>query len=236
MNEGMMTYFLFHDKTIINPMVGWYIYADGTHLLVDTGINVEDHKKYSRLPMKDIQTFDDALASVGVTPDHIDLIIATHLHYDHIAYAKRCKSARVLVQEEELLFAYSNNPIFSRFYDRSQFDGLKFQLIRGEKEILPGISVLPMPGHTPGCQAVLVETGRGKAVLSGMCTVKDNFYPPKKLSEIWPVIIPTVHVDGIKSFFDMVKLKAIAEILIPIHDIEFARMKHIPSEEEEVSV
>jgi len=230
-NESMMTYFLFYDKTVINPMVAWYVNANGVNILVDTGINVEDHKKFANIPMQDIQKFDDALASVGITADCVDLIVATHLHYDHIAYAKRCKRAKILVQEDELDFAYSNHPVFHRLYDKSLFQGLNFELVRGEKEILPGISVLPMKGHTPGCQAVIIETVRGKAVISGMCAIKDNFYPPGKLSTIWPVIIPTMHVDSIQSYHDMLKLKSIADILIPNHDINFARMKQIPNEE-----
>jgi N-acyl homoserine lactone hydrolase len=230
-NESMMTYFLFHDRTVINPMVAWYVNANGINILIDTGINVEDHKKFANIPMQDVQNFDDALSSVGITAEAVDLVIATHLHYDHIAYARRCKKAKVLIQEDELNFAYSNHPVFHHLYDKSQFDGLNFELIRGEKEILPGISVLPMKGHTPGCQAIIIETVCGKAVISGMCAVKDNFYPPGKLSTIWPVIIPTMHVDSTQSYYDMLKLKSIADILIPNHDISFARRKQIPDED-----
>jgi len=231
-NESMMTYLLFHDRTIINPMVAWYINAEGTHVLIDTGISVEDHKKIANIPMKDIQSFDNALASVGIRAGDVDLIVATHLHYDHIANANRCKNAKVVVQEEELLFAYSNHPVLGRFYVRSQFEGLNFELVKGEKEILPGIAALPVKGHTPGCQAVVVETVRGKAVISGMCALKDNFFPPGRLSQIWPVIVPATHVDSIRCYYDMLKLKGIADILIPNHDINFARMKQIPEDTE----
>ena len=230
-NESMMTYFLFHDRAVVNPMVCWYVNANGINILIDTGINVEDHKKFANIPMQDVQSFDEALSSVGITPEAVDLIIASHLHYDHIAYAGRCKKATVLVQEDELDFACSNHPVFHHLYDKSQFHGLNFELIRGEKEILPGISVLPMKGHTPGCQAIIVETVGGKAVISGMCAIKDNFYPPGRLSTIWPVIIPTMHVDSTQSYYDMLKLKSIADILIPSHDINFARRKQIPEED-----
>ncbi len=231
-NESMMTYFLFHDRSILNPMVAWYINAGGKHVLVDTGISVADHKKIANIPMDDVQSFDSALDSVGVTADDIDIIIATHLHYDHMGNARFCRNATVFAQKEELRFANSGHPVFGRFYVRSQYEDLNFYLLDGETEILPGISVLPMKGHTPGCQAVIIETAKGKAVISGMCAVKDNFYPPGKLSKIWPVIIPTMHVDSILSYNDMLKLKEIADILIPQHDIEFARMKQIPAQDE----
>jgi len=230
-NESMMTYLLYPNKTIVNPMVAWYIEAEGAHVLVDTGINVEDHKKIANVPMKDIQSFDGALASVGITADDVDLLILTHLHYDHAAYARRCRNATLIVQEEELRFASSNHPVFKQLYVPAQFDGLKFDAIKGSMEIMPGISVLPMRGHTPGCQAVVVETARGKAVISGMCAIRDNFYPPEKLKKIWPVIVPAVHVDSLQSHYDMLRLLEIADILIPHHDIDFARMKAIPGEE-----
>ena len=131
-NESMMTYLLYHNRTIVNPMVGWYVHAQGMHVLIDTGINVKDHKKIANVPMKDIQSFDEALASVGITADDVDLIILTHMHYDHAAYAGRCGKARVIVQEDELAFARSKHPVFGHLYVPAQFKGLNFEIVKGE--------------------------------------------------------------------------------------------------------
>lgn len=227
-NRSLMTYLLYHNKTDVLPMVSWYINANGTNVLIDTGISVAEHKKFANIPMDDVQSFDQALGTVSLTADDIDLIILTHLHYDHCANAQRCKNARVVVQKKELEFANSNHPVFGRYYASEYFKDLNFELVDGEKEILPGIRVIPMFGHTPGCQAVAIKTAAGIAAISGACTIKENFYPPEKLAKVWPVLIPAFHIDVTQSYYDLLKLKDMADILIPQHDIGFASMKEIP--------
>ena len=228
-NKSMMTYMLYAHKTAVLPMVCWYINANGKHVLIDTGISIEDHKKIANVPMEHIQTFEEGLQKVGITPDDIDIIILTHLHYDHCANARFCKNAKVVVQEKELMFAYSHHPVFYRYYIQEHIRDLNFWLVDGRKEILPGIEVIPMFGHTPGCQAVSVQTSKGSAVISGACTVNENFYPPGKLAEVWPVLVPTFHMDIEKSYYDLLYIKSFADILIPQHEIEFASMSEIPA-------
>lgn len=230
-NRSMMTYFLYFNKTDRNAMASWYIHADGKHILVDTGISVEEHKQVANVPMDDVQSFETALEGLALKPDDIDIVIQTHLHYDHCANTRKCTKAKVVVQEKELMFAYSHDPIFHTLYVRKYFEGLNYWLIDGKTEIVPGINVIPMPGHTPGCQAVSVKTARGLAIISGACTIKENFFPPPKLASIWPVLIPTFHVDAKKSFYELLYLKHSADILIPQHDLGFASMKQIPAEQ-----
>jgi glyoxylase-like metal-dependent hydrolase (beta-lactamase superfamily II) len=224
----MMTYMLYPNKEVTLPMVCWYVNANGTHVLIDTGISVEEHQKTANIPFEHVQTFEEGLQKVGVQPEDIDVLILTHLHYDHCANARLCKNAKVVVQEKELLFAYSHHPVFYRYYIPEYFQDLNFWLVDGRQEIVPGIEVIPMVGHTPGCQAVAVKTPKGLAVISGACTIRDNLYPPGKLASIWPVLIPTFHVDLKQSFEDLLYIKALADILIPQHDIEFASMAEIP--------
>jgi N-acyl homoserine lactone hydrolase len=228
-NRSMMTYTLYFNKTDSNPMVSWYINANGKHILVDTGISVEEHKKIANVPMNDVQSFEAALQNIGLKPEDIDIVIQTHLHYDHCANTSKCTNATVVVQEKELMFAYSHDPVFHHLYVRKYFEGLNYRLIDGKMEIVPGIEVIPMTGHTPGCQAVSVKTPQGLAVISGVCAIKENFFPPPKLASIWPVLIPTFHIDAKKSFYDLLYIKHLADILIPQHDIGFASMKEIPA-------
>ena len=227
-NQGMLTYFLYHDRTVPNSETAWYINANGTHILVDTGITVDDHKKYADVPMEHVMSFEEALGTVGLEPADIDILIITHLHYDHCAYASRCVKAKVVIQEAEIMFAYSHHPVFHRLYDRRLFDDLNLEPINGEQEIVSGLRVIPVVGHTPGCQAVCVDTAKGRVVLTGMCTINANFYPSGKVGEIWPVLIPTFHMDAKQSYYDMLKLKALADILVPAHEVRFATMKQIP--------
>ena len=63
---------------------------------------------------------------------------------------------------------------------------VKFDLATGEEEIVPGISVFPTPGHSPGHQAVSVQTEAGACVLAGdLFFVRENFAPDAERG--WPL-------------------------------------------------
>jgi glyoxylase-like metal-dependent hydrolase (beta-lactamase superfamily II) len=107
-------------------------------------------------------------------------------------------------------------------------DGVNFKAVEGDLELLPGVKLLKAPGHTPGTQAVAVETARGTVALSGFCAVADNFSPPEKLRKVWPVLTPGVHTDSLAAFNSAVRVKESADIVIPIHDLESASKQQIP--------
>jgi N-acyl homoserine lactone hydrolase len=93
-------------------------------------------------------------------------VVNTHLHFDH------CGGNR--------LFAWSGVPIFVQRAEREaarepgytvpewvEFDGAGYRELDGEAEVVPGVRVLPTPGHSPGHQSVLVETEDGLVVVAG---------------------------------------------------------------------
>ena len=85
-----------------------------------------------------------------------------------------------------------------------------------------------------GCQAVAIDTEGGKAVITGFCCVRDNFFPPDDIRERvsplagYPVIIPGIHVDSFKAYESVEKIKALADIIIPNHEPEFMDIETIP--------
>jgi len=143
-------------------------------VLIDTGIGNKENDKF-----KDIYGVDnagangrtkleDAIAALGHTPDDIAWVINTHLHFDHaggnttpqgLAFPR----ARYVVQKRELEFAKHTNERTAGSYLQHNFDRVPFQLIEGEKEVLPGIRCIPTPGHVPYHQSILVENGGEKA-------------------------------------------------------------------------
>jgi glyoxylase-like metal-dependent hydrolase (beta-lactamase superfamily II) len=186
------------------------------------------------MPQEPVQTFEESLAKVDCAPDDIDIIIQTHLHMDHIYNTPKCKNAVIYVQEEELGFALNPHPIFEIMYPREIIKGLNFEVIKGDQTILPGIAVMLVPGHTPGCQAVVVETTEGKAVISGFCSIMENFNPPEdvrtKISPFasYPVIAPGIHTDIFQAYESVLRVKQIADIIIPMHDPDMALREQIP--------
>lgn len=190
-SKGQMTYFVDWGKEIWSAIVTWYIKAMGQNVLIDTGISYSDIQKYLYgRTYEEINSFEQALNSVGITPEDVDIVIQTHLHYDHCGNTHKCKNAKVIVQEEELKFAYSPHVLFYGSYNLSFLKDLRFSIVSGDNEILPGIRVILIPGHSPGTQAVSIETEKGRVIISGFCSIKEIFSPPEAMRLRWPVMAP----------------------------------------------
>jgi len=236
--KGPMTYLAYYGQPIVRPYVMWYIQAGDKHVLVDSAIEAEDYRNYhpgfKNMPFEPVQSFEEALAKVDCLPDDIDIVIQTHLHMDHIYNTSKCKNAVIYVQEKELNFALDPHPIFEIVYPREVIKKLNFEVIKGDQTILPGIAVMLVPGHTPGGQAVVVDTAKGKAVISGFCSIMENFNPPEdvktKVSPFasYPVIAPGIHTDLFEAYESVLRVKQIADIIIPLHDPDMAAKEQIP--------
>ncbi len=225
---GNFTYRYNNGKAIDLPIFCWYIEGGSYKVLVDTGANAEHMRKYRNFEAQDINLFEDALQKVGLRPEDIDIVIQTHLMMDHCSNTRKCRNAKVVVQQAELEFALSPHPILAPTYIRELFMGLKFELVNGFCEILPGIDLIPVPGHSPGCQAVSIYTEKGRAVISGMCTVAENFEPPPGVRETMPVIPPGIHLDAVEAFNSALRIKGMADIIIPNHEPSLVNVDSIP--------
>lgn len=225
---GNFTYRFNYGTRIDLPIFCWYIEGGSQRVLVDTGANAAHMKKYRDFEAQDINLFEDALLKVGLHPGDIDVVIQTHLMLDHCANTRKCINARVVVQQAELEFALAPHPILAPTYIRELFMGLNLQLVNGYCEILPGIELIPVPGHSPGCQAVSVNTAKGRAIISGMCTLAENFEPPAGVREFMPVIPPGIHLDAVEAFNSALRLKGMADIIIPCHEPSLVNVDSIP--------
>jgi glyoxylase-like metal-dependent hydrolase (beta-lactamase superfamily II) len=237
-SEGYMTYLINYDKKIPVPIYCWYIKGPKQNILVDTGCPIEIIRRH-RPDSDNIMDFEVALERVGLVPEKIDIIIQTHLHYDHCGNASKCKNAEVIVQKKEAQFALAPHPLFAGTYDRELFSRLKLHMVEGDTVIDEGICLLDTPGHTPGCQSVAVKTAKGSAIITGFCCNMHVFELPNeidghkindsdKLESMWPVRAPGIHTDALQAFDSALKVKGLADILIPIHDPMFEKIEKIP--------
>ncbi|MBW2345754.1 MAG: N-acyl homoserine lactonase family protein [Deltaproteobacteria bacterium] len=229
MNCSLMTYMLNFQKEIWVPIVTWYVKTEDKNVLIDSGASVDIMKKYWYADYEEIMTFEQALDSVDTTPEEIDVVIQTHLHFDHCGNTSKCRNAEVIVQSEELAFSRKPHPLFFGSYlRRGELDEVNFKEVDGDAEVFPGIEVLKVPGHSPGTQAISIQTENANVVLSGFCSIADNFSPPEKFKKLWPVLTPGVHVDALQAFASAKRVKEEADVIIPIHDMEFASKNQIP--------
>jgi N-acyl homoserine lactone hydrolase len=153
------------------PVHGFVITHPGGAVLVDTGVGgpqdlLDDWRVVNVAAA-------DALAELDMSPADISLVINTHLHFDHCGQNAVFKHAPFYVQRAELDRARRESPDLSDWFD---FMGARFELLDGDTEILPGLSVISTPGHTVGHQCVVVATGDGSPDL----LIGDAAYTPRE--------------------------------------------------------
>jgi N-acyl homoserine lactone hydrolase len=92
-------------------------------------------------------------------------VVNTHLHFDHCGGNRLFPGVPIHVQRRELADALTEEDYTIREW--VDFEGASYVEHDGEAEVLPGVRLLPAPGHTPGHQIVVVETDEGPIVLGG---------------------------------------------------------------------
>ncbi|MGD0975826.1 MAG: N-acyl homoserine lactonase family protein [Candidatus Korobacteraceae bacterium] len=150
------------------PVICWLIETNEAKVIVDTGTNAphetaEHHKPLTRTREQEPAFLMDSL---GVNVADIDLVILTHLHWDHCYNNHLFPNAEFLVQREELRYAIAPLPLHAHAYDLPPIVGTKYKVIDGDKKLGNGISVVCTPGHTPGFQSVLVESPNKRILIA----------------------------------------------------------------------
>lgn len=222
-DQGIMTYLRGYGKRIWIPIYVFYVEGGGEKILVDTGLEqfvVPEH--VGREHGIDILEFEEALERVGLRPEDIDVILHTHLHNDHCENDYKCPQAKIVVQKTEYEFFKNPHPLDHRYYP-DLLDGLDVELVEGDTKFRDGIDLIFSPGHTPGGQSIAIQTAAGRAVITGFCCNGMNFPPDS------PAVPPGVHTDAIAAYDTAQKIRSMADILIPLHDLSIGRMKKIPA-------
>ncbi|HDZ23929.1 MAG TPA: MBL fold metallo-hydrolase, partial [Desulfobacteraceae bacterium] len=104
----------------------------------------------------------------------------THLHFDHCGNTPKCENAEVIVQAAELEFARRPHPLFYGSYPTSILPRIRFREVSGDVEVASGIRVVQVPGHTPGAQAVSIETRKGQVYSQWILFYYGQFLSPGK--------------------------------------------------------
>jgi N-acyl homoserine lactone hydrolase len=137
------------------PVFVWTIEHPAGLVLVDTGMIDSSPEVEDLSPTPHPENI----------PRDVALVINTHLHFDHCGGNRLFPGVPIHVQRRELADARSLDDYTIREW--VDFDGAMYVEHDGEEELLPGIRLLPAPGHTDGHQVVVVETDAGTNVLGG---------------------------------------------------------------------
>ena len=143
------------------PVHGFVVIHPGGAALVDTGVGGPDELLTDWRVVN--RSAADALAAIGMSPADIGMVINTHLHFDHCGQNAVFPHAPYFVQGTELSRAKRESP---ELYDWFDFMNARFELLDGDTELLPGLSVITTPGHTSGHQSVVVTAADGSPTCS----------------------------------------------------------------------
>jgi glyoxylase-like metal-dependent hydrolase (beta-lactamase superfamily II) len=199
----------------------WCIQGQGSTIIVDAGVHpVQAAEK----KLSGYVSPEEVLWRIGIKAVDIRHVILTHLHWDHSGGASLFPNARFYIQEAEYRFwkedPIARRPPFRHVADESAVSYLasleetdRLCLLKGDREILPGIECLLAPGHTVALQAVAVNTCEGTAILGSDCAHVFRNY-----REDWPSCLITNLVEWMKTYDKLRKRVSKPELLFPGHD------------------
>jgi glyoxylase-like metal-dependent hydrolase (beta-lactamase superfamily II) len=215
------------------------------HVLIDTGF-MQDEKSTGFSRKFGIPNWISPvrmLEEMGIGPQAITDVVITHAHFDHMGSIAEFPNANIIIQKSELLTWYEAIALPPRFGYLTAIidpDNLRtaleasiqhrVTLVDGDKDnVLPGIHVRLGSGHTIGQQFVIVETARGRLVVSGDCVYSrhqitgrnnDGVYVPlnNATGSVWEQLktIDRIHTE----------IGGDQQKLVVLHDIE--RWKGLP--------
>ncbi len=194
-DKGVLTYRVDMGKKIRIPVMMALVRTDDGNILFDTGMNPP--------ALKDaLNTWGDAAATgifkfsleddvrnrlkeLDLKTDDIKYVVNSHFHWDHTGGNQFFTKSKFLVQKAEYRFAYHpDNFVASRhLYLKNHFDyPLDYELIEGDMELVPGVSLVTAYGHTPGLQAMIVSLPESGTVV----LTSDSIYSRENIEKDIP--------------------------------------------------
>ncbi len=152
-----------------DPVPSYLIQTDdGANVLIDTGFSPEmialsQQGDDAGQQIRDVTPVTEHLAALGVAPEDIQYLIATHLDPDHAGQHDAFPNAEIVVQRAHYQIAkHGTDHRYTMNQSHWGAPGLHYRFVDGDTELLPGIELIETSGHVPGHQSVLVrlaETG-----------------------------------------------------------------------------
>jgi glyoxylase-like metal-dependent hydrolase (beta-lactamase superfamily II) len=164
---------------VILAMNSLLIRAGGKNILVETGAGEKwDERRRDIFAFEGQPRLLGQLAARGLTPEKIDIVVNTHLHFDHCGWNTRIvngmavptfANAQYVVQRGELEHAHNPTERDRASYIPDNFEPMEasgqWRLLDRDEEIVPGVELLRMPGHTADMMGVRLSGGGETAVL-----------------------------------------------------------------------
>ncbi len=203
------------------PVACYLVKTTSGTILFDTGVS--PRAVPGLLRNDPLARFEDAdllvhrLDALGLEPGDVDVVVLSHLHFDHAGGAEMFPKSELVVQKDEHAAALYPAPFLESFYYRKNFDlpSYRWRHLDGDTDLAPGVTVLRTEGHTPGHQSLLVELpSAGPVILAGDCCYWQEHIDAERVPGV--VWSPAAALHSIK------RLKTLARLLhgriFPGHD------------------
>ena len=211
----------------------WLAVSTEHTVVIDAGIHPDRADRLTGLDYLASPT--RTLADLGVPTGSVDHVVLTHLHYDHTGTAHEFETARYVLQRSEL--DYWTGPWAERIGRerwlvdeddlqrlRAAAAGGRVRIVDGDADIVPGLSVHHVGGHTAGMQVVRVRTARGYVVLASDAS---HFY--ENIEQDRPAAILHCMAGVYRAFDRITELAGGPDLIVPGHDPEVLARHPSPS-------
>ena len=175
-------------------------------VLIETGIGNKLSEKMQMIYGQPAKLLEN-LSAAGVSPEEIDIVINSHLHFDHCGWNTIRQDGKVVATFPKAKYyapegewRHGHKPLErdAISYIGENYDPLvesgQMKLLRGDQEIVPGVSVKVFPGHTETMQAIILQSG-GKTA----CYISDLIPTTAHLDLTWGMAFDLFPVQTIES-------------------------------------
>jgi glyoxylase-like metal-dependent hydrolase (beta-lactamase superfamily II) len=156
-----------------------------------------------------------ALAERDLEPAAIEAVVLSHGHWDHVQNVDLFGDATVLLHADELAYLDGppSNDLATPSWTRSILAGGRVETVGEGDEVIPGVRVIELPGHTPGSIGLTVRTADGFAVLTGDAVPSARILRAGTLANVF--------FDDTKAEASLARVGLIADLVYPGHDFPF---------------
>ena len=198
----------------------WAIVGTSRALILDTGFDAAMGKKRGREMIKPVH---EGLRALGIDPGAVETVIVSHMHYDHVGNYDLFPRARYHLQDLEMAYATGRCMCHAAMRVPFEVEDV-IAMVRkvctgravfhdGEDEIVPGVTVHHIGGHSKGLQCVRVNTRRGHVVLAADAA---HLYAHLESGRIFPITYSVAEV--VEGYETLRKLAASRAHVVPGHD------------------
>ena len=175
--DRLVTEEIDHEHRLLQALNCLIVETPAGRVLIETGIGERVSDKVREMRGYQGKPIVAAMESAGFEPGSVDVVVMSHLHFDHAGGLLRADGSKafpratIVAQRAEWEIALDDNSRIVASYDQPELRLVKDWgdegAVHGEKELLPGVSVVMTGGHSKGHQAVVVRgSGEGARTLA----------------------------------------------------------------------